>query len=47
LFFNYLKAAISVDSQAIAKQHDNGLAIKEAIRRSRIQAITTVTASAD
>ena len=47
LFFNYLNAAISVDSQAIAKQYDNGIAIKEAIRRSRIQAIATAKTTAD
>lgn len=42
LFFDYLKAANSVNSQAIAKQYDNGLAIKEAIRRERIKAIATI-----
>ena len=44
LFLNYLAAANSVDSQAIAKQHSNGPAIKEAIRRSRLQAITQMKA---
>ena len=42
LFFDYLKAANSVNSQAIAKQYDNGLAIKEAISRERIKAIATI-----
>ena len=42
LFFNYLKAANSVDSQAIAKQHDNGTAIKEAIRKKRIALINAI-----
>ena len=42
LFFSYLAAANSVDSQAIAKQFDNGAAIKDAIRRARIQAIAVI-----
>ena len=42
LFFNYLKAANSVDSQAIAKQHDNGTAIKEAIQKKRIALINAI-----
>lgn len=42
LFFRYLDAANSVDSQAIAKQYDNGKAIKEAIQRERVKAIATV-----
>lgn len=47
LFKRYVAAALSVDSKAIASQHKNGEAIKQAIRKARIQAISNVRQEAN
>ena len=42
VFLNYVAAALSVNCQAIASQHENGNQIKEAIRRERIKSIAMI-----
>lgn len=40
LFKHYINAALSVNSKAIASQHNDGAAIKQAIQQTRIKAIS-------
>ncbi len=44
MFHQFVKAALSVNSKAIAQQYDSGEKIKEAIRRARLEAIAKVKA---